>query len=240
MKKVTLSIATLALVGLYAGTASAQCDFNIVPAKGVKGSFVRNFAPCPSTEHGITVPNAETEGDTDACTPVLPREVNGSATEYEFNAEGGCSIQTQAKLVKECGEGKLKTNDGEPIEGVTPGPCHVTYVKGKCFGIVDGSDVLIGENNAGWGFATLSRASLDDDTNGDMTVIDFPVVFDFGVPEDGGMKIKTHSAAALSTLVGPQNSDLPDCTSIEIVDVTIKDPLGLPFAKLGGATIPEL
>jgi hypothetical protein len=241
MKKVTLSFATVALVGLYAGTASAQCDFNIVAAKGVKGSFVRNYAPCPSTEHGITVPNASTEGDTDACTPVLPREVNGQATEYKFSQvpgdEGGCSIQTQAKLVPACE--KLKDNDGATLDGITPGPCHVTYVKGKCFGIVDGSDVLIGESNAGWGFATLSRASLNDDTNGDMTVIDFPVVFDFGTPKDGGMKIKTHSAAALATLVGPQNSDLPDCTSIEIVDVTIKDPLGLPFAKLGGATVPE-
>jgi hypothetical protein len=99
--------------------------------------------------------------------------------------------------------------------------------------------VLIGETNTGWGFATLSRASLDDDTNGDMTVIDFPVVFAFGTPKDGSMKIKSNSAAALAPLVGANNSELPDCTSIEIVETTIKDPLNLPFAKLGGATIPE-
>jgi hypothetical protein len=235
MKKVTLSIATLALVGLYAGTASAQCAFNVVPAKGVKGSFVRNFAPCPGTEHGPA--NTETEGDTDACSPVTPRQIDGASSEFTFNAEGGCTIQTQAKLVKDCA--KLKDSAGEPI-GLQPGSCHVTFVKGKCFGIQDATLVPIGAEDTGWGFATLSRATLDDDTNGDMTVIDFPVTFDFGVPKDGGMKIKANSAQALSSIVGPNNSDLPDCTSIEIVDVTVKDPEGLPFAKLGGATIPEI
>jgi hypothetical protein len=236
MKKVTLSLATVSLVALFAGTASAQCAFDIVPAKGVKGSFVRNYAPCPSTETG-GVPNAETEGDTAACTPVTPREVDGASTEYSFTADGGCSIQTQAKLVKACE--KVKGADGNTFEDITPGPCHVTYVKGKCFGIQDGTNTLIGDGDAGWKFFTLSRASLDDDSNGDMTVIDFPVSFSFGVPKDGGMKIKANSVEALAPLVGAQNSDLPDCTSIEIVDVTVKDPLLLPFAKLGGATIPE-
>ena len=35
MKKVTLSLATLALVGIYAGSASAACNFDIAKAKGV-------------------------------------------------------------------------------------------------------------------------------------------------------------------------------------------------------------
>jgi hypothetical protein len=240
MNKVTLSIATIALVGLYAGTASAQCDFNIVPAKGVKGSFVRNFAACPSTEHGTSIPNAETEGDTDACQPVAPNEDDGVASQYSFvetpGDEGGCTIQTQAKLVKACE--KVKDSNGADLN-LDPGPCHITYVKGKCWGIQNSSNVLIGESDAGWGFATLSRASLNDETGGDMTVIDFPVVFDFGIPKDGGMKIKANSAEALDGLVGPANAELPECTSIEIVDVTIKDPQTLPFAKLGGATIPE-
>jgi hypothetical protein len=219
---------------MQAATAGAQCSFDIVPAKGVKGSYVRNFHPCPATEE--LFPNAETEGDTDACTPVTPREVEGAQTEYEFNADGGCTISSQAKLVKDCS--KVKGDDGELLL-LAPGPCHITYVKGKCEGIVDGSNVLIGETDGGWGFATMSRASLDDDTNGDMTVIDFPVVFAFGTPKDGSMKIKSNSAAALAPLVGANNSELPDCTSIEIVETTIKDPLNLPFARLGGATIPE-
>jgi hypothetical protein len=234
MKKVTLSLATLALVGLYAGTASAQCAFNIVPAKGVKGSFVRNYAPCTGTEHPAPA-NAETDGDTDACVPVIPRQLDGESTEYTYGPEGGCTIQTQAKLVKDCS--KVKGAAG-PLN-LEAGPCHVTYVKGKCEDIRDGANLPIGAGPIPWGFATLSRASFNDDANGDMTVIDFPVTFSFGQPEEGGMKIKANSAEALSPLVGANNSELPECTSIEIVDVTIKDPAGLPFAKLGGATKPE-
>jgi len=236
MMKVTLSLATVALVGLYAGVASAQCEFNIVKGKGVKGSFVRNYAPCPGTEH--PAPNAETEGDTDACTPVTPKQVDGEATAYAYGADrkGGCTVQTQAKFVQDCAD--VEGSDGSPL-GLEPGPCHVTFVKGKCKGIVDGSAVEIDGDDDGWGFATLSRASLDDETNGDMTVIDFPVTFAFGTPSNGGMKINSNSAEALSPLVGANNAELPTCTSIEIVDVTIKDPLGLPFAVLGGATIPD-
>jgi hypothetical protein len=235
MKKVTLSLATLALVGLYAGTASAQCAFDIVPAKGVKGSFVRNYAPCPGTEHGN--PNTETEGETEACSPVTPREIDGEATEYTYAPDGSCSVQTQAKLVSACET--LKDQNGDVI-GLQPGACHVTFVKGKCKGILrpDGL-TLIGPTDTGWSVATLSRATLADDTNGDMTVIDFPVGFAFQAPKSGGMKVKMNSAEALKPLVGANNSELPDCTSIEIVDVTIKDPAGLPFAKLGGATLPE-
>jgi len=237
MNKVTLSLATVALVGLYASTASAQCAFNIEPAKGVKGSFVRNYAPCPGTEHPSgPYPNTETDGETDACSPVTPKEnVDGDATAYKYGVKGGCTISTKAKLEPLCQE--LEAADGSPL-GLESGPCHITYVKGKCKGIVDGSDVLIGSGDSGWGFATLSRASFDDDASGDMTVIDFPVTFSFSEPSNGKMKIKSNSAEALLPLVGANNSELPECTAIEIVDVTIKDPLGLPFAKLGGATKP--
>ena len=234
MKKVTFSLAAVALVGFCASTASAQCAFDHVKGKGVKGSFVRNYAPCPGTEH--PAPNAETEGDTDACTPVTPKEVDGEATAYSFGDKGGCTIQTQAKLVSACED--VEGSDGSPL-GLEPGPCHITYVKGKCKDIVDGAAVPIDGDDIGWGFATLSRASLDDETNHDMTVIDFPVTFAFGTPSNGGMKISSNSAEALSPLVGANNAELPTCTSIEIVDVTIKDPLGLPFAKLGGATVPD-
>jgi hypothetical protein len=238
MMKVTLSLATVALVGLYAGTASAQCAFNIQPAKGVKGSFVRNMAPCPGTEHPAgPYPNTETDGETDACSPVTPKEIDGDATPYKFAEKGGCTIQTQAKLVSACEE--IEGSDGNPL-GLEAGPCHITYVKGKCKGIVNASDVPIGPSDGIWGFATLSRASFDDDANHDMTVIDFPVTFAFSEASNGGMKIKSNSAEALKPLVGANNSELPECTSIEIVDVTIKDQNGLPFAKLGGATKPAL
>ena len=238
MTKVTLSIATVALVGLYAGTASAACNFDIAPAKGVKGSMIRAYAPCPGTEHPTA--NTETEGDTDACTPVTPREVEGQGTGYVFGAtgtsKGKCSVQTQAKLVSACEE--LEDAAGTPL-GLQQGPCHITFVKAKCSSIYQSDGLTpIGATDFGWTLATLSRATLADDTNGDMTVIDFPVTFDFETPNNGSMKLSSNSAEALAPLVGTNNADLPDCTQIEIVDVIIKDPAGLPFARLGGATIP--
>ncbi len=228
MKKLTLTVAAASLVGLYAGVASAQCDFDVVKSKGVKASMVRNYAPCPGTENPTE--NTNTEGGTEACTPVTPREVSGQGTQYSYSDKGGCSIQTSAKLLSSC-------QDLDP--GLEAKPCHVTFVKGKCKGIL-GTDGLtpVGPGDTGWSLATLSRATLDDETNGDMTVIDFPVTFLFGDPKNGSMKLNSNSAAALAPLVGPANADLPPCTSIEVVDVTIKDPLGLPFAKLGQATVP--
>ena len=103
----------------------------------------------------------------------------------------------------------------------------------------------IGSADDGWSLATLTRASLNDETDGDMTVIDFPVSFAYSTPDNGKMDIDSSSAEALIPLVGVDNAELPPCTSLEIVDVTIKAPggcptcPGLPFAKLGGATVPK-
>lgn len=234
MKKLTLPLAAIALVGLYASSASAQCAFDIAPAKGVKGSMVRNFAPCNGTETGPS--NTETDGGTEACTPVTPAEIDGNGTQYSYDEKGGCSIQTSAKLVSDCSE--LTDAAGTPL-GLESGPCHITFVKGKCKGILQSDGITpIGAADTGWSLATLSRATLNDDSNGDMTVIDFPVTFSFGEPKKGGMKLSSNSAEALIPLVNANNAELPTCTAIAIVDVTIKDPLGLPFAKLGGATVP--
>lgn len=236
MKKVTLSIAAIALVGLYAGNASAAgCDFNLAPAKGVKGSMVRNYAPCPGTEHPVS--NTETEGGTEACTPVIPfQNGTGNSTTYKYGAKGKCSVSTSAKLVADC---SLVTGGDGALLGLQSGPCHITYVSSKCSGVTTSDvNIPIDAGDIGWTLATLTRATFNDATNGDMTVIDFPVTFDYSTPSKGKMAVKSNSAEQLEPLVGLNNADLPACTSLEIVDVTIKDPAGLPFAKLGGATKP--
>jgi hypothetical protein len=236
MKKVTLTVAAIALAGFYASNASAaNCAFNSAPARGVKGSMVRNYAPCPGTEHPTA--NTETEGGTDACTPVTPAEVDGDGTAYVYGPKGKCSVSTSAKLVKACED--LEDSGGNNL-GLQAGPCHVTFVKSKCSGIVTSSvdPTPIGSGDDGWSLATLSRATLADNTNGDMTVIDFPVTFAYSVPDNGKIAVDSSSAEALIPLVGANNADLPTCTQIEVVDVTIKAPGALPFAKLGGATRP--
>lgn len=239
MMKVTLPLAAIALVGLYAGTASAQspCTYNTAPAKGIKGSVVRAYAPCPGTEHGS--PNSETEGGTTACAPAIPREVDGDSTPYKFSEKGKCSVQTSGKLVSDCST--LEDAGGNNL-GLESGACHVTFVKSKCSGLVhsDGTTAVDGtlfNEDDGWTLATLSRATMDDDTNGEMTVIDFPVTFNYSTPAKGKMSLSSSSAEALIPLVTVNNADLPPCTSIEVVDVVIKDPDGLPFARLGQATV---
>ncbi|HEY2773515.1 MAG TPA: hypothetical protein VGK20_05630 [Candidatus Binatia bacterium] len=244
MKKFTLPLAAVALVGLYAGTASAQCAFNSAPAKGVKGSMVRNYAKCPGTEHPS--PNTQTQAGTDACTPVTPHGVGNvghNGTDYIYGPASGpkgkCSVQTQAKLVKDC---STLTNSSGASLGLPAGACHVTFVKSKCSGIYRADGITpINSSDDGWQLATLSRTTFDDRTNGDMTVIDFPVTFAYSTPNNGSISVNSSSAAALVPLVGANNSNLPPCTSIETVNVTIKAPGGThgkPFAKLGGATRP--
>lgn len=238
MKKMTMPLAVAALVALYAGTASAQCAFDIAPAKGVKGSMVRNYAPCPGTE-SLGVTTSETEGGTESCAPVYPyKGAAVAATLYSYGPKGKCDVQTKATLVADCST--VTNGAGDPL-GLGAAPCHVTYVKSKCSDILgtDGLSPIDGNTDTGWTLATLTRATFDDASNGDMTVIDFPVTFQFGTPKKGKIILKANSAEVLKPMVGVANADLPACTSLEIVDVTIKAPGGLPFAKLGGATLPE-
>jgi hypothetical protein len=240
MKKITMPLAVVALVTVYAGVASAQCAFNIVPARGVKGSMVRNMAPCPSTEHPAEEVTA-TKSGTPACAPVEPRQVAGSATPYKFSAKGKCSVSTSAKIVSLCSEIEDANNPGSSL-GLPAEPCHVTFVKSKCSGIVNALNEPITSTDVGWKLATMSRASLDDQVGGDMTVIDFPVTFDYSIPDNGKIAVDSNSAQALADLIGTNAADLPPCTSIEVVNVVIKAPGGtdgLPFAKLGQATKPK-
>lgn len=226
MKKIMIPLAAIALVGLYAGTASAQCHFDAVNAKGVSGSMVRNFAACGSTQ--LPAVDTETEGNTPACANPVPQAAEGDSTLYSFGPKGGCSVKVQSKLEKDCSKFLSEA-----------GPCHVAFVSGKCGGILGTDGVTpIGEDDDGWALATLTRATFDDKTFGDMTVIDFPVTFQFGVPSKGKLSLKSNSIEALTPLVGANNADLPQCTILQIVDLTIKDADGLPFAKLGGSTVP--
>lgn len=235
MKKVILTLSAVALVGAYASSASAQCDFNaIAKAKGIKGSMVRMFSACPSTEHPMGA-NTATGGGVPACSPVaLPG--GASATDYSFEpTKGGCSVQTKAAINKDCGT--LKDANGDDL-GLPTGPCHVTSVSAKCSGILEGDGLTLinAADDAGWSLGTLTRATLNDATNGDMTVLDFPVLFDFGDPANGSMKLKSSSAIALAAFVSPTAAALPTCTSLEVVKVFIKDPNGKLFANLGQST----
>ncbi|MBI5506238.1 MAG: hypothetical protein HY899_15690 [Deltaproteobacteria bacterium] len=236
MKKVILSLSAIALVAAYASSASAQCAFNdLAKAKGIKSSMVRVFAGCPSTEHASI--NSSTGGGTPACAPVTVKKLEGDATPYILDAQkGSCDVQTKAKIEKDCA--LLEDANGDPL-GLPAGPCHVTYVKSKCKGVMksDGVTPIDAQNDAGWSLATLTRSSFNDATNGDVTVIDFPVTFAYGDPNNGQIKVDSNSAEALAAiLVDPNGAALPTCSTLQTIKITVKDPDGLPFATMGGST----
>ncbi|HYC55152.1 MAG TPA: hypothetical protein VEL28_09470 [Candidatus Binatia bacterium] len=271
MKKFIMPIAAVAVVA-FAGSASAQCDFNVVAkAKGLKSSMIRAYAACPSTEHPSV--NDPTSGGTPACSPVTAKKDEGGTgvgSDYLFDpsGKGGCSVSTSGKIVPDCG---ALTDDSDIPLNLPPGPCHVVYVKGKCKGIMqsDGKTPINAGDDPGWSLATLSRASLNDgngkatcsggtedgedcsddatacttgggaceeDGSGDVTVIDFPVTFQFDDPSNGQLSLDDNSARVLADIVSPQAAALPTCTQIQVVDITLKDPAGRAFAVLGGGS----
>jgi hypothetical protein len=221
---------------LRAGLALAACDvdFDNAPAKGLTTSMVRAYWPCPGTRGPAGIfPNNETEGETGACSPVSPKQsADGFATSYSYAPNGTCTIKLSSKLARDCSS--VDGADGTSL-GLPAGACHVTSVKGKCSGISDFAGELIGSLDPWWTLRIIVRASIDDEIDGSMTVIDLPLTFSFEAPANGSMKVSGVSAEPLQDL----GVLLPPCTILQVVDMTIKDPYGLPFAKMGGATIPK-
>jgi hypothetical protein len=228
-------------VALHTVPAAAQCEFNLARSKGLKASLVRNFYPCPGTEFHpgeLTV----TKAGTPSCSPVEPMsDPDGLRTSYQFGPSGSCSVSLSAKLISDCSEIEDANNPGTSL-GLPSDPCHVTYVRSKCSGIVTAQGAPIDEEDTGWKLTMVTRASLDDQTGGDMTVIDFPITFDFPAPDDGKISLSSNSAQALSDVFGTSSADLPPCTSMELVSLVLKAPggtNGLPFAQIGQGTRPK-
>jgi len=197
--------------------------------------MVRTYAPCPGEDHPNV--NATTESGVDACSPVTPPSDGVVGTAYSFGPSGGCSIATKASVLKDCST--AADSSGQPLN-LPARACHITKVSGKCKGIVQAdATVPINEADDGWQLAVVGRASVDDGVGGDMTVVDFPMSFYFSTPKDGAMSIDATTAEALLPMFGPKLAALPACTSLEIQDMTIRDPQGRLFAVPGDATAPK-
>ncbi len=216
MKKFSVLIATVAIVGFAAAGAHAQCAADgPAKAKGLKTSLIRSYAACPSAT--FLAPNSSTGTGVPTCAPPFAHSA------YQFdNRKGSCQFSTKAKLEDPCSDGS----------GV---PCSNLAIQAKCGGILD-PDGVTPTNSAGWAVSTVSRATLDDPDNGDMTVIDFPIQIAFPPASKGKLKVKTDS----NTLLGDLGlAALPGCAQVEVVTLAIQDPAGQPFAKMGAGTRPK-
>jgi hypothetical protein len=140
-------------------------------------------------------------------------------SEFQFdNKSGSCNFNTSAKVEDPCKDGS----------GV---PCMNLSIKSGCKGVVDALNVPT--SASGWSISTVSRATLNDPDNGDMTVIDFPVQIPFPAASKGKLSVKTNTNTILN---GLGLAALPACSQVEVVSLSIQDPGGNPFAKLGAGT----
>jgi hypothetical protein len=215
MRKLTVTLAVIGLVGSVA-SANAQCAFDgPAKAKGIKTSLIRSFAGCPSIT--FASPNSSTGGGVPTCAPPYAH----SAFLFD-NKAGSCNFNTSAKIEAPCSNGQ-------------PGNCMNLSIKTGCKGVLE-SDGVTPVSGPGWSVSTVSRATLNDPDNGDMTVIDFPVQIPFPAASKGKFSRKTDTNELLDLLGLPA---LPECTQVEVVSLAVQDPGGNPFAKIGAGTRPK-
>mgnify|MGYP003573323545 CR=1 FL=1 len=217
MRKTLFTVAAVGMVAFFtASTASAQCSFDSPgKAKGLKSDMVRAYAPCGS---GVTFPAPNTStgvSGTPACTTPTPYSDN------LFSDKGKCSVKASAKLEAPCSGGAYPE-------------CSNVKIQAKCAGITT-NDTVSGIVGPGWKLNTLTRATFDDRTNGDMTVIDFPVQFDFDPADKGKLKLKSDTNTALFLLLGAGN-ELPGCTQLDLLSMKIVDDDNDIFATMGVST----
>jgi hypothetical protein len=212
MKKALFTVAAVAALGAYASTASAQCDFNEPgKAKGLKSSFVKAYAACP----GITFPATNTT--TMAGVPGCAAPFALSAYKFE-PLKGKCDLKTSHKVELPCSTGN-------------PAGCSNLSLSVKCSGVLN-ADGVTPNNQAGWNLNTVARATFDDNSSGDMTVIDFPAQFALAQANAGKISGKFTTNQLLTDLFGA-GSELPVCTAVQLVRVAIADPSGNTFATMG-------
>ncbi len=103
----------------------------------------------------------------------------------------------------------------------------------------EGTDYTLDPQTGGCDVQTRAKlekdCSLVKDANGDTTVIDFPITFMFGDPNNGQIELDA-STVAWQAIADWPPPPMPTCTTLHVLKLTIKDPDGLPFAMIGGST----
>jgi len=221
MKRLAFLAATLS-TGLVLAAATgvrAQCNFDGSPkAKGGKFSMVRAFAGCPS-------PNAQLGDGTPACAPPETLSYN-----YLFDQKiGSCQFKAKAKREDPCS-----------FNSVTSACVNVS-VSVKCKGILHDNGVtkINGVADAGWVVHTLARTTLHDENGGcpgscsEFTTLDFPVDIGMSIPVNGSISVTTDTNHILNDI---GRGSFPACSQVELLDLSVHDPQGHPFAVLGYGT----
>lgn len=223
MRKLLITTIAMSLVTFGAAGAQAACDFNgPAKAKGAKDTFTRAFASCPGITHVST--NTVTSGGVPGCSPPI------AISSYTFGPKGQCVAKTKTVYEERC-----RFNPGTDED---PNSCSNVYVMAKCKDIrmADGETPIYSPGPGdGWAFSNLSRATMADESIGDLTSIDFPSQFAFANgAKKGALKVKGDANQMLYDLLQLETG-LPGCISIESVNMAFTDPDGNTFATRGSA-----
>jgi hypothetical protein len=202
----------LCCVVLHTAPVGAQCGFDAPSsARRLNTSMVRAYAACA----GITVPtpNTSTMAGVPACGPPL------ALSEFEFGPDGTCSLL-------------IKTRHEDPCSDGSGSPCMKPSIRVRCEGVLNPGGGLT--NAPGWSLRLITRRTVSDPTNGDMTQLDFPSTLAFEQARNGafGLKADAFDGACLF-LACPA---LPGCTNLQIVSAEIMDPTGRVFAVPGSSS----
>lgn len=156
-------------------------------------------------------------------------------TAYKFGPKGRCKLTAKSKVEQDCSQ--VEYSDGELL-GLGAGPCHMTYLQSQCLDIRRADDSPVDGTNYGFALMVVLRLTVNDPDNGDVTGIDFPFTFQYdGFKDDGSFSLRTSVSELVRDLYGTTVATFPACTQLAIVDVLLKDPDGMPFARIG---IPAL
>ncbi|MBI3767336.1 MAG: hypothetical protein HY271_02455 [Deltaproteobacteria bacterium] len=219
MKKQLLGglAAAVLVVGVSASAVHAQCAFQHPVAAGkFAGSFVQAFVSCGNV--GGNSPNSNAGGGAaPACKPpeTFAQQAGSPSGSWKWGAKGVASISL--KSIKQA----------PPVPAVSPADSSDVKIALKGAGLEYSPGVPV--NSSSGALSTVTRATFNDRTSGDVTVVDFPVNFPLTVV-NGAVKLKTTADTQLNadTLAG-----LPHCTSLEVVHNTIVDENGNAFGNIG-------
>jgi len=203
-------------ISLHAPDASAQCAVNKPGrAKLMKTSLVREHLGCPS-DPDFFFPNSQTGTGTPSCAPPL------AESDYEFGASGRCTFKMKAFRDELC-----------PLGMGPAAPCMSLELSLDCQDVREPGGDPITNSGGDWNMEIVVRATFDASDNGDMTVIDVPVVLPMGVA-NGDLTLKHGPELNSSFLTG-----LPPCTQLEVLSLRVLDPDGGHFATMGSGTRPN-
>ena len=220
MRSLLIALAAALVVPSSVG---AQCAFDRPNGSSsyigsYTSSLVRAYVSCNNP--GGNPANTTTVGGIPSCWPTEDFGQYAGSPPNGWRFSNGIGSST--------GKVQIRRTSGGANLGGLPSTLRDTAVKVKLYHIA--------RNSGGYASGTgnvqlLLRVTTQDYLGDDMTVIDFPFGFPIALSSGNGSGFATKKIG--DALFDLDNPRFTDCTSFEVVDVTVRDPNGTAFAVPG-------